>query len=416
MTTTTRSPLATQLETILAEGSITVAFQPIVELLSGATVAYEALCRGPDGSDLAAPEQLFHAARETGLLAEVDWACRATALREALAANIRPPLTLFLNVEPSVTSPAPESAGPVLAQAMSALRVVIELTERELLAHPAQLLNQVETIRYTGWGVAVDDIGAHPHSIALLEVLEPDVVKLDYRLLQEMSSTRAAATVSGVQTYCARSGARIVVEALENVDHVATAGAIHASYGQGWQLGRPAASPRTPDHPSSPLPLINPRPHRPTQRLITLVTRREPPQHLTREAVDRLSHYVVDHAASMGDDVLVVACVQHARYLTGELIRRLEQLSRRVAVVEILGAGIEERIAGTVRGTRLQVEDPLVCEWVIAVIGLQESVALVATDLGDDRDDEARRRYDLAITYEPELVTDVARALLTRVP
>ena len=46
---------------------------------------------------------------------------------------------------------------------MSGLRVIVELTERELLAHPATLLAEVESIRYTGWGVAVDDIGAHPH-------------------------------------------------------------------------------------------------------------------------------------------------------------------------------------------------------------------------------------------------------------
>jgi hypothetical protein len=56
-----------------------------------------------------------------------------------------------------------------------------------------------------------------------------------------------------------------------------------------------------------------------------------------------------------------------------------------------------------------------VCEWVVAVVGLHESIALVAADLGDEYDDVLHRRYDAAVTYDPTLVTDITRALLTRV-
>ncbi|MCW2697077.1 MAG: hypothetical protein JWR62_2162, partial [Modestobacter sp.] len=51
-------------------------FQPIIAIDTGRVVAYEALARGPEGP-LHAPDALFAAAREAGLLAELDAACRA---------------------------------------------------------------------------------------------------------------------------------------------------------------------------------------------------------------------------------------------------------------------------------------------------------------------------------------------------
>ena len=50
---------------VVRDGAVTSVFQPIVELDTGAVVAYEALARGPEGP-LASPAALFDAAREAG--------------------------------------------------------------------------------------------------------------------------------------------------------------------------------------------------------------------------------------------------------------------------------------------------------------------------------------------------------------
>src|ERR1700727_2968697 len=83
-------------------------YQPIVDLRSGDVVGYEALARGPVGGGFERPDLLFAAARERGLTAELDWACRAAAFEGALAAGLRAPSTLFVNVEPyAIDTPAP---------------------------------------------------------------------------------------------------------------------------------------------------------------------------------------------------------------------------------------------------------------------------------------------------------------------
>src|SRR3954454_11904527 len=208
--------VAQELDGILVADRITTAFQPVVDLNTGGTVAYEGLSRGPDDSALHMPTDLFAAARRLRRLEELDWLCRVTALRRALGAGLHPPLTLFMNIEPDVLTPPPEDAGSVLARAIGGLRVVVELTERALLARPATLLQFVEAVRHYGWGLAIDDVEAHPHSLAMLSVTEPDMVTRVQPSLQTTLRTAYVMVSSGVQTYRRRSGERIVAEGLEN--------------------------------------------------------------------------------------------------------------------------------------------------------------------------------------------------------
>jgi DICT domain-containing protein len=67
-----------------------------------------------------------------------------------------------------------------------------------------------------------------------------------------------------------------------------------------------------------------------------------------------------------------------------------------------------------VRGADLGDDDPLRGEWSVAVLGPHFAAALVAVDLGDDGP-EHDRRFDFALTYDRELVTEAAAALMRRV-
>ncbi len=79
-----------------------------------------------------------------------------------------------------------------------------------------------------------------------------------------------------------------------------------------------------------------------------------------------------------------------------------------------LGEGMPVAPAPGVRGAVLRHDDPVRGEWDIAVVGPHFAGALVARDLGDDGPD-LDRRFDFVLTYERELVVDIASALLARV-
>src|SRR4051812_46028929 len=114
-------------------------------------VGYEALCRGLAGSALEAPLDLFAAARQAGRLVETDWACRRAALRVARERALRPPLKLFVNVEPAaLTGESPERMAGLTEDALREIDLVIEFTERAIAESPAELLRAIDRVRQLG--------------------------------------------------------------------------------------------------------------------------------------------------------------------------------------------------------------------------------------------------------------------------
>ena len=122
---------------------------------------------------------------------------------------------------------------------------MIEVTERALASHPANLLPKIEELRRHGIGIALDDVGADPRSLALMPFLRPDVIKLDLSLIQGGRSGAVAATHNAVSAYAERTGALVVAEGIETERHAERARAMGATVGQGWLFGRPGPLPAT---------------------------------------------------------------------------------------------------------------------------------------------------------------------------
>jgi EAL domain-containing protein (putative c-di-GMP-specific phosphodiesterase class I) len=219
MATSTRT-----LEELLAGGGLRTVFQPIVDFDAAAVVGYEALVRGPAGSELESPGALFTAAREQGRLADLDRACRALAVSSAVANGLLAPLLVFVNVEPEVLDASPHADLLEIAHAAPGdLRVVFEITERAIAARPAELLHAVARIRSQGWAIALDDVGADPSSLAFMSLLRPEVVKLDLRLIQRRPNSEIAAIMHAVNAYTESSGALLLAEGIETEEHLASA-------------------------------------------------------------------------------------------------------------------------------------------------------------------------------------------------
>lgn len=118
------------LSELLGRRLVRTLYQPLVHRASGDIIGYEALARGPAGHALERPDRLFHAARADGVVAELDWACRATAFEGALAAGLRPPAALFVNVEPEAfDAPVPAEHATSLRRAAEDLMLSIVPSE-----------------------------------------------------------------------------------------------------------------------------------------------------------------------------------------------------------------------------------------------------------------------------------------------
>jgi EAL domain-containing protein (putative c-di-GMP-specific phosphodiesterase class I) len=406
-----------EIRTILRSNGVRACFQPLVDLDDGGTIGFEALARGPSGSALERPDRLFAAARSAGLLAELDWACQSAALTAALDGDIEDTCSLFINVEPDVAARTrPPRLERLLNAAQARFPVFVEVTERALASDPAALLSAVEHLRSLGIGIALDDVGVDPRSLALMPFLAPDVIKLDLSLVQGRASESVARVVHAVNAEAERTGALVLAEGVESDAHRAKALALGARFGQGWMFGRPKALPsdrRAMTPRSAARPQI--RRHSPQPRVspYELVTRARSPLRGDKRLLLALSLQLEAQVSALGDAAVVLSCFQDATFLTPTSKVRYSRLARQAALVGALGVGLPREPIPGVRGVALDLADPLRGEWTVTVIAPHFAAAFVARDLGDEVAD-MDRRFDFVLTYDRELATAAARALMHR--
>jgi EAL domain-containing protein (putative c-di-GMP-specific phosphodiesterase class I) len=406
--------MAGELDRIVGARAVRAVFQPLIDLASGDVVAYEALARGPAGSPLESPAALFAAASGSGRVAELDWACRAAAFQAAAAAGLDPSLRLFVNCEPvSLGVPCPDDLWPTVDAAERRLRVVMEVTERAVARDPAGLLAAVARARAVGWGVALDDVGAEPASLAVLPFVHPDVVKLDLQLVQGRTTAEVARIVNAVRAEAERTGARVLAEGIETRRHAEIARTLGATIGQGWLYGRPGRLPEATRPPRAALDLLPEPAAIEDQTPFEVVAAERVPERAPKDLLGPMSMHIEDKGLDAAEPGVLLACFQEARHFSPGTRARFGRLAARAALTGALGAGMPAAPAPGVRGASLGPGDPLRGEWDVIMVGPHFAAALVARDCGDDGPD-ADRRFDFAITHDRELVVRAAQALLDR--
>lgn len=394
---------------LLHGGTVQPVFQPIVDLTTGCTVAYEALARGPRGHHLESPDALFAAARAAGMLTALDMACLEAATEAARAGSLTAPWTLFANIEP-----ASHSIGIVSALACtSTLPVVVELTERALTDDPAYVLGAVALIRRAGWGVALDDVGVNPDSLALLSIIRPDVIKLDAALVQQPPDRHTARVFSAVAAEVERTGAIVLAEGIETSEHLRAAHALGAHLGQGWFFHPPGHLPAAfTDPPLGPLRLSAVGPSHSDLTPFGAAAQAGEVRAAGKPLLLAMSKHLERQAAAIGESCLMLATFQTAAaFAPAE--RRYAALARANAYVAVFGSGIPDQPAPGVRGIDLDPEEPLSLEWDLVIVG-PHFAALLSARLNNPTADKDTM-WDYVLSYNRNLTLGAATTLMNRI-
>lgn len=398
---------------LLRERAIQPVFQPIVCIDDGEIVGFEALARGPAGSPWDSGEKLFAEAYRTGKAVELDWICRLAAVRSFAAAGMPQSITLFINVEPqTLGSSCPSDLILPLKTALAQhRRVVLEITERSVTADPANMLRAVDEARGDSIGVAIDDVGAEPASLAMMPLIRPDVIKLDLTLVRRRTHRAKARIVSAVLAEAERTGAAILAEGIESEAHLDVARAMGATLGQGWYFGRPERTPALPREPRNPLEPLRPdggaEPSTPFEAVHDLRLSQG-----TEPLLRPLSRYLENHGLDTADPTVVLACFQDVDRFGDATRRRYEQVARHAVFTAVLGRNMPAEPAPNIRGADLEPSDPINNEWTVIVLGAEFAAALLAKEHDDHR---RPRAFDFVVTHNRDLVIDAARPLIKRI-
>jgi EAL domain-containing protein (putative c-di-GMP-specific phosphodiesterase class I) len=388
-------------------------FQPVVSLPDEQVVGFEALARWPKSAAIT-PETVFSFATDARTTDVLDQHCIEAAARTALRTEMPPGSLLLINTEPAAAH-IPRANHPALSDACDRFQVVFEITERRLLAHPHTLLKKVEAIRADGIAIALDDVGAHPDSLAVLDVLAPDFVKLDMSMIQNIPERDKAATLMGVLAYQERTGALITAEGVETDEHLEQALAVGATLAQGYRFGRAAPLNRRQCE-CRPRLMVRPQQSR-TGSAHSSKTEDRKALHVARkDVVTAFSRHIEEQARQSVDHPIVLAALQRADNLAAGSRQIYQELATTSPLVAVFGRDVPADLGGGVRGVELQPDDPLCEEWVVVTIGAHTASALVARQIDDPASHVGNRRFEFLITSDRALVTAAARSLLARVP
>jgi EAL domain-containing protein (putative c-di-GMP-specific phosphodiesterase class I) len=235
----------------LSHGQMKPHFQPIVELTTGRAYGREALMRGRLGAVEVRGGELMAAAEAHDALFSFDYRARTAALETGL------PLlpdgeVLFVNLDPRAAldvDATVRTTWPVVAR-MNAdpSRICIEVIKPERCADRDLLAEMVDAHRKRGAQIALDDLSCGTEALLCLEILKPNIAKIDMALTAGIQHSEARRKlIAALVELAHEQGAQVVAEGIERVDEYETMLELGVDLGQGFYFGQPTERPMAVD-------------------------------------------------------------------------------------------------------------------------------------------------------------------------
>jgi EAL domain-containing protein (putative c-di-GMP-specific phosphodiesterase class I) len=385
-----------------------VEYQPVLDIRGGQVVGFEALARGPAGP-LRTPDRLFAAATAAGLLGQLDWICRAAAFRQMLTQNLPPSISLFVNVEAdSLIEPCPEDLLETVWQATAKLRVFIDIAGRTMTRYPAETLETVRRARAAGWGVAMGDIEFSARAQSMLPTLEPDVLKMNHRVLT-MASAEAGPAISALLSESEHTGAAVMLERVEDAAAMRVGRCVGANYQIGRLFGMPGGLPTSLPPPLSPIPLHTAGPPV-TDSPWNMVTAHagQVANGVRQEEATHVMRALVSQVTPTAAPPVVAALLPDWAALSPEHKMVFQMLMERCPLVLLLGRSVASLSDWHIRAAELPADHPLSDgEFCLAALSPAASMAMAIRPA-----DRSGEMLDMAVTHNPTACRQVIRELI----
>ena len=229
---------------------LSVSYQPVVRVDTGAVESVEALVRwcDPERGDIA-PDRFIPLAEETGLIMRLGEQVMLSACEQGLewACPTGPSIKIAVNVSPIQleNSGFTDFISRTLAHtAMPPERLVIEITESTLLEHMEDAAATLAKLKLLGVSISVDDFGTGYSSLAYLKNLPLDILKIDKEFIKDLEGSEAGRDiVAGIISLAHRMGLSVVAEGVETAGQFSILRDLRCDHAQGFLFSR-AISPQ----------------------------------------------------------------------------------------------------------------------------------------------------------------------------
>jgi len=241
-----RQTLDTALREALLHDQLRLAYQPIVDLVTGRLHGFEALCRWqhPAEGEIG-PARFIPRAEATGLIVPLGAWVLARATRQAVAWwGAHPGLALQVM---SVNVSAHQLHDPAFVDTVSSTLsesglapelLTLEVTESAVMSGAG--LDALDRLHDLGVRLAVDDFGTGFSSLSRLHSLPFEVVKIDRSFVETIGPGGSAPIVTATLGMARALGLRTVTEGVETAEQADFLRENGCDRAQGYYFWRPA--------------------------------------------------------------------------------------------------------------------------------------------------------------------------------
>jgi EAL domain-containing protein (putative c-di-GMP-specific phosphodiesterase class I) len=234
------------LDDIIANKSIEVHFQPVVSIIKKCVVGFEGLSRGVIHTEdlLIEPLKLFKEAAKSKKTLSLDRLCRERVIEEFQELHSKnKDLLLFLNIDGSIMTDEIVGSGNVVnlisKHNFKPENIVIEIIESKVNNIEA-LHKFVNLYRSYGFLICLDDVGSGHSNLDRISIAEPDIIKIDRRIVRNMHLDYYKQEVFKSLVSLSKSlGSLIVAEGVESEEEALKAIELGADMLQGYYFGSP---------------------------------------------------------------------------------------------------------------------------------------------------------------------------------
>jgi diguanylate cyclase (GGDEF)-like protein len=225
----------------IAKGEFVPFFQPLIDLSTRDLVGFEALARwrSPKRGFLEA-DQFIEVAESTGLIGPLSMTVIEQAMKEARSWPSH--LKIAVNISPSQfrdTRLAEQIIKLLTSTGFPTHRLEIEITEAALLEDRDQVLTIIRSLKNVGISVSLDDFGTGYASLAQVNSLPVDRIKIDKSFISTIvKSEQTAAIVETIANLGHTLNVPITAEGVESEQVRTEIKKFGMSEAQGWLFGR----------------------------------------------------------------------------------------------------------------------------------------------------------------------------------
>jgi diguanylate cyclase (GGDEF)-like protein len=239
--------LGPQLREAIAEGQLTLHYQPLVDH-AWHVFGFEALVRWQSAAlGLLAPDRFLRVAEEFGLIVDIDKFVLESASRQAriwLDAGYRE-FSIAVNVSAANMQRA-DFVDTVRAALdgwdLPAHCLELELTENMTIDNVERMIATMQALKGTGVRLSLDDFGTGYSSLNYLRRFPVDTLKIDRSFVNDVAADAGAASICrSIITMGHELGMQVLAEGVETIDQIAALERDHCDAFQGFWFGRPVA-------------------------------------------------------------------------------------------------------------------------------------------------------------------------------